>query len=89
MIVVDVCLVVMALCLLVASWRVVVGPSDADRVLAVDLGFVVVVCSVALLAVRLATPAFLDLVLVATLVGFLATVVLARLVAGRAAGGSS
>lgn len=81
--VVEACLVVMALSLAVAGWRVVVGPSDADRVLAVDLGFAVVVCSVALLAVRSRTPAVLDLVLVATLVGFLTTVVLARLVAGR------
>nr|WP_299037507.1 monovalent cation/H+ antiporter complex subunit F [uncultured Pseudokineococcus sp.] len=81
--VVETALVVMALSLAVAAWRVVVGPSDADRVLAVDLGFIVVVCSIALLAVRARTPALLDLVLVATLVGFLTTVVLARLVAGR------
>lgn len=82
--VVEAALVVMALSLGAAAWRVVVGPSDADRVLAVDLGFIVVVCSIALLAVRMRTPAVLDLVLVATLVGFLTTVVLARLVAGRA-----
>lgn len=83
MIVVDVAVAVMALSLLVVVHRVVVGPTDADRVLAVDLGFVVVVCSAALLSVRLREPALLDLVLVATLVGFLTTVVLARLVAGR------
>ncbi|WP_445263187.1 monovalent cation/H+ antiporter complex subunit F [Pseudokineococcus sp. 5B2Z-1] len=83
MMVVEVALGVMALSLGVCAWRVVVGPSDADRVLAVDLGFVVVVCATALLTVRLRTPALLDLVLVATLVGFLTTVVLARLVAGR------
>jgi len=87
-VVVGALLVLMAASLLVATWRVVRGPTDADRVLAVDLGFVVVVVSVVLLAVRLRQPALLDLVLVATLVGFLSTVVLARLVAGRGRGAS-
>ncbi|MCZ2838675.1 monovalent cation/H+ antiporter complex subunit F [Modestobacter sp. VKM Ac-2985] len=84
MVVLDVALAVLALSLLVAAWRLVTGPTDADRALAVDYGFVVVVAAIALLAVRLRTPALLDLVLVATLVGFLATVAFARLVAERA-----
>jgi len=81
--VLDVALVLLALCLVVAAVRAVVGPTDADRVLAVDFGFLVTLCAVALLAVRLGTPALLDLVLIGTLVGFLATVALARLVARR------
>ncbi|WP_235564728.1 monovalent cation/H+ antiporter complex subunit F [Modestobacter sp. Leaf380] len=81
--VLDGALVLLALCLLVAAVRAVVGPTDADRVLAVDFGFLVTLCAVALLAVRLQTPALLDLVLIGTLVGFLATVALARLVVGR------
>ncbi|MCZ2816481.1 monovalent cation/H+ antiporter complex subunit F [Modestobacter sp. VKM Ac-2984] len=83
MVVLDVALAVLALSLLVSAWRLVTGPTDADRALAVDYGFVVVVAGIALLAVRLRTPALLDLVLVATLVGFLATVAFARLVAER------
>ncbi|GHE13950.1 monovalent cation/H+ antiporter complex subunit F [Klenkia taihuensis] len=82
-VVLDTALVLLALCLVVAAVRAVVGPTDADRVLAVDFGFLVTLCAVALLAVRLRTPALLDLVLVGTLVGFLATVALARLVARR------
>ncbi len=81
--VLDAALLVLALCLLTATVRAVAGPTDADRVLAVDFGFIVTVSAVALLAVRLETPALLDLVLVGTLVGFLATVALARLSARR------
>ncbi|MGY1709350.1 monovalent cation/H+ antiporter complex subunit F [Geodermatophilus sp. SYSU D00758] len=83
MIVVDLAVAVLALALVVAVLRLVIGPTDADRVLAVDFGFAVVIGAVALLAVRLEAPALLDLVLVATLVGFLGTVAFARLVAAR------
>ncbi len=79
----DAALVVLAVAAVVATVRVVVGPTDADRVLAVDLGFVVLLAALALLALRLGAPALLDLVLVGTLVGFLATVALARLAARR------
>lgn len=83
MLLVDAALVVLALALGAATLRVAVGPTDADRALGVDLGFVVVIAAIALLAVRLERPALLDLVLVATLVGFLSTVAFARLIAGR------
>ncbi|BBG00612.1 MULTISPECIES: monovalent cation/H+ antiporter complex subunit F [Pseudonocardia] len=76
----DAGLGVLGLSLLVAVYRVLRGPTDADRGLAVDYGFVVVVGLVALLALRLGSTAMLDLVVVATLVGFLTTVAVARLV---------
>ncbi|TKJ18121.1 monovalent cation/H+ antiporter complex subunit F [Blastococcus sp. CCUG 61487] len=79
----DAALVVLGLALLVATHRVAAGPTDADRALGVDLGFAIVIAAVAVLAVRLEAPAVLDLVLVATLVGFLSTVAVARLVASR------
>jgi multicomponent Na+:H+ antiporter subunit F len=82
-VILDAALVVLAVAAVVATVRVVVGPTDADRVLAVDLGFVVLLAALALLALRLSAPALLDLVLVGTLVGFLATVALARLAARR------
>ncbi|WP_336921429.1 monovalent cation/H+ antiporter complex subunit F [Aquipuribacter sp. SD81] len=81
--VLDVLLVVLALSLLPAVWRMLVGPTPSDRAMAADHGFFVLVAALALLAVRLPTPALLDVVLVATLVGFLATVTLARLVDRR------
>ncbi|MGY1667670.1 monovalent cation/H+ antiporter complex subunit F [Geodermatophilus sp. SYSU D00696] len=80
---IDAALVVLALALAVATARLTAGPTDADRALAVDFGFAVVLAAIALLAVRLDAPALLDLVLVGTLVGFLSTVAFARLVATR------
>jgi multicomponent Na+:H+ antiporter subunit F len=80
----DGVLVVLALTLLVATARTILGPTSADRALAVDLGFAVFVAAIAVLAVRLAEPALLDLVLVATVVGFLGTVALAKLVERKA-----
>lgn len=73
-------LVVLACAFLVGVWRIVIGPTNADRALGADLCFFNLVGVVALLAVHTDTPAFVDVVLVATLVGFLAAVALARLV---------
>ncbi|WP_380169451.1 monovalent cation/H+ antiporter complex subunit F [Jannaschia sp. R86511] len=80
MIVVDIALGVLALALLPALWRIAVGPTDADRALSADHVFFVFLAVAGLLAVRLQDSVFLDVVLVGTLVGFLATVTLARLV---------
>jgi len=79
----DVLLGVLAAAMAVVIWRLVTGPTDADRVVAVDLAFVIFVAGTALLAVRLRAPSALILVLAATLVGFLATVALAHLLERR------
>lgn len=76
----DALLAVLVLAMVVAIGRTLVGPTNADRALGIDFGFAVFVAGLALLAVRLDSPAMLDLVLAATLVGFLATVAFAKLV---------
>lgn len=68
--------------MLVAIGRMTYGPSGADRALAVDLGFSVFIGGVAVLAIRMDAPAVTDLVLAATLLGFLGTVSLSQLVEG-------
>ena len=83
MIVVDLALLALAAGFLAALARVVVGPSVADRAVAADVCFYVVVAALALLSVRLEAPALLDAVLVATMLGFIATISLARLVRRR------
>ncbi|WP_409328594.1 monovalent cation/H+ antiporter complex subunit F [Trujillonella humicola] len=75
----DVSLVVLAVALLATIVRAVIGPSDADRAVAADLAFFVFVAAVALLGVRLEAPYLFDVAVVATLVGFLASVTFARL----------
>jgi multicomponent Na+:H+ antiporter subunit F len=76
----DVALAVLALTVVAAVWRAFRGPTDADRAVAGDLVFFVFVAVVALLAVRLDAAFFFDVAVVATLLGFLASVALARLV---------
>lgn len=80
----DAVLAVLAVLLLVAVVRIMVGPTQADRALGLDYGFAVVVAAIAVLAVRLDRLALIDLVLAGTLIGFLSTVAIAALVERRA-----
>ncbi|MGQ1838438.1 monovalent cation/H+ antiporter complex subunit F [Kocuria turfanensis] len=69
---------VLAASVLVAGTRMFRGPNDANRAIAADLLFFAVVGLIALFGVLAMSPPVFDLVLVATLVGFLATLSLAR-----------
>ncbi|MFX4291345.1 monovalent cation/H+ antiporter complex subunit F [Streptomyces bohaiensis] len=79
----DIVLAVLALSMAVAIGRMTFGPTKADRVVAVEFGFVIVIGAIALIAVRSDSPSLFDLVLVMTLVGFLTTMSLAHLVERR------
>ncbi len=61
-----------------AFWRLVLGPSLPDRVVALDMMTVAIVAFCGLAAAQSGDPAFLDVALALALVGFLATVALAR-----------
>lgn len=61
-----------------ALWRLAKGPSLPDRVVALDMMTVAIVAFCGLAAISSGDPAFLDVALVLALVGFLATVALAR-----------
>jgi multicomponent Na+:H+ antiporter subunit F len=61
-------------------YRMVAGPTIPDRALAADFILFVTIGLLALLGVALASSATFDLVLIATAVGFLATLALARLI---------
>ncbi|MEM8752429.1 MAG: cation:proton antiporter [Pseudomonadota bacterium] len=61
-----------------AFLRLVRGPSLPDRVVALDMMTVAIVAFCGLASIRYDAPAFLDVALVLALVGFLATVALAR-----------
>jgi len=61
-----------------ALWRLAKGPSLPDRVVALDMMTIAIVSFCGLAAVRSGDAAFLDVALVLALVGFLATVALAR-----------
>ncbi len=78
MIGVDIALVACGFASVLSAYRIVVGPTPADRAVAADLLTFSLVGLVALVGVRAASTATLDLVLVATLVAFLSSVSLAR-----------
>ncbi len=76
----DLALAVLAAAFATSLIRAFRGPSVADRAVAADVGLFAVVAAIAILAVRAGSTAFIDVVLVATLLGFLATVAVSSLV---------
>ena len=78
----DVCvtigIVLVLAAVLFAFARIAKGPSFSDRVVALDMMTISIVAFCALVSVRAGTSAFLDVGIVLALIGFLATVALAR-----------
>ena len=64
--------------LAIAFARLVMGPSLADRVVALDLMAVQMVAFMALFTIHTGDPVFVDVALALALVAFLATVAFAR-----------
>jgi multicomponent Na+:H+ antiporter subunit F len=65
--------------------RLLRGESFPDRVVALDTLLVVVVCGVAVNAVRTGSGEFLDVLVVASLLGFTGTSLVARFIEKRGA----
>jgi multisubunit Na+/H+ antiporter MnhF subunit len=72
--------VVLALAALGFGYRLLAGPSLADRVIGVDGMLVVGVSAIALRAMQTGEGAFLPVAVVASLVGFVGTAVVARFI---------
>lgn len=73
-----VALVILALALLLSTVRIVIGPTLADRVLALDMLTMVAMGIVGAVAVRTGLGLYLDIAIALALLGFLATVAFAR-----------
>lgn len=76
-------LVLLGLALLLSAVRVILGPSLGDRVLALDLMSLLAMGFVAALALRTGYFIYLDIALGLALLGFLATLALARYILSR------
>ena len=76
-------LVILGLALLVSIVRIVIGPTLPDRVLALDLMTVVAMGFVGAVAIRTGLMLYLDIAIALALLGFLATVALARYILRR------
>lgn len=79
----DLALAALAITFGLTVLRAVIGPSVADRAVAADVALYVIVAAIALLVLRSGAESFLDVILIATLLGFLATVALGVLVGRR------
>ena len=64
--------------LLGCAWRLLLGPELPDRVLALDTMYVNIVALVVLLGLRQGTQLYFEAALLIALLGFVATVALAR-----------
>lgn len=78
-----VALIVLGLALLLSIVRIIIGPTLSDRVLALDLMTVVAMGFVGAVAVRTGLMLYLDIAIALALLGFLATVALARYILRR------
>jgi multicomponent Na+:H+ antiporter subunit F len=80
---VDISFILVMLGVLFAFIRLFKGPSLSDRIVALDMMAVLIVSFCGLYAIRSEDAAFVDVAIVLALVGFLATVALARFVERR------
>lgn len=72
------CLAGLSLAILLGLIRLARGPTIVDRILAFDLVAVAGVGAIAVVSVLRATPVYLELIMVYSLLGFLGTVALTR-----------
>ncbi len=70
----------LVLAAMVGCYRLLAGPTRADRVIALDLLFAVAVVLSICAALASGSPAFLDVAIGLSLVGFVATIAWARLI---------
>ena len=83
MVVSNITLGILALAAVLMAMRTVRGPSTAERIVALDVMLVVVVCGVAVAAARTGDSVFLDLAVVAALLSFAGTITVARFIERR------
>ncbi len=76
--VVTLAMIILGLSVVPAVYRMVIGPSRADRAAAGDLLMMVVIGLLALIGLRNGSAFTFDIVLVAALVGFISAISLAR-----------
>lgn len=74
----DIGLALLLIVSLVATYRMLIGPTESDRAVAGDLLMFGVVGMIAIFGVRMAGTFTFDIVLIAAIVGFLSAMSLAR-----------
>jgi multicomponent Na+:H+ antiporter subunit F len=75
----DIGIGIIAIACVAATYRMLVGPSEADRAIGGDLLLFGMIGLLALIGVRIGSTATFDIVLIASFVGFLSALSLARI----------
>ena len=75
---VELTLIMFALAIALAAWRLAIGPSLPDRILALDALYVNTVAVAVLNGIRYDSFAYFEAALLIALMGFVSTVALAR-----------
>lgn len=78
----EVALVLLACGMLLAAVRAFRGPHITDRAVAADLIFFAMIGFIALIGLRTNIEALFDIILIATLLGFMSAIAMARLGTG-------
>jgi multicomponent K+:H+ antiporter subunit F len=63
---------------LLSLWRLLIGPSAPDRILALDTLYINTIALLVLLGIHLASPLYFEAALLIALMGFVGTVALAK-----------
>jgi multicomponent K+:H+ antiporter subunit F len=77
---VSIALLLFAVAMLLAAWRLLRGPDILDRVLALETLYTNAIAVVILLGLKFATQLYFDAALLMAMLGFIGTVVTARFV---------
>jgi multicomponent K+:H+ antiporter subunit F len=70
--------VMVGIAMLLGSWRVLVGPSLTDRVLALDTLYINSIALIVLFGIYLGTSMYFEAALLISLIGFVSTVAVAK-----------
>ena len=78
MLIVDIALAVIAISIVLCFYRVIVGPTTPDRVVAMDIIGINLIAMLSLYAVKLGTKFLLDAGLVIAILGFVSLVMVSK-----------
>jgi multicomponent Na+:H+ antiporter subunit F len=73
-------LILLLMAIMAGFYRLITGPTDTDRVIALDLLFAIAVVMCLCAAITSGSTAFLDVAIGLSLVGFVATIAWSRLI---------
>lgn len=82
----NVCMTVLGITLFLSLWRVLVGPTTSDRVVALDAVTINILALIVVTGIVRGTQVYLDAVLVIAILGFFGTVAVAKYLVGGTLG---